>query len=89
MGTISMTIDKIEHAVVYAYNHQVHITFFDTAEAAKRKVSEMLEKPQLWKIHFCEAVSATSNAICELRDRVQDTLNLLQIIQERTNNEKS
>lgn len=43
-------IDKIEHAVVYAYNYQVHIAFFD-------------------------------NAICELQDRVQDALNLLQAIQ--------
>ena len=74
-------IDKIEHAVVYAYNYQVHIAFFDTAEDAKRKVSQMLILPQVWKIYFCEAVSATSNAICELQDRVQDALNLLQAIQ--------
>lgn len=35
-----MEKDKIEHAVVYAYNYQAHIGYFDTAEDAKRKVSQ-------------------------------------------------
>lgn len=76
-----MEKDKIEHAVVYAYNYQAHIGYFDTAEDAKQKVSNMMSQVQVWKIQFCENISATQNDIYELRDRVQKVLDLLTVMQ--------
>ncbi len=76
-----MEKDKIEHAVVYAYNYQAHIFYFGTAEDAKRKVSNMMSQVQIWKIQFCENISATQNDIYELRDRVQKVLDLLTVMQ--------
>lgn len=76
-----MEKDKIEHAVVYAYNYKAEIGYFDTAEEAKRKVFSMLGQVQIWKIQFCENISATQNDIYELRDRVQKVLDLLEVIQ--------
>lgn len=73
-----MEKNKIEHAVVYAYNYQAHIAYFDTAEEAKRKVSNMTGQMQVWKIQFCENISATQDDIDEMRNKVQDALNLLQ-----------
>ena len=76
-----MAKDKTEYAVVYAYDYQAHIGYFDTAEDAKRKVSNMMSQMQVWKIQFCENVSASQNDIYKLRDRVQNALDLLQVMQ--------
>lgn len=70
--------NKIEHAVVYAYDYEAHIGYFDTAEDAERKVSNMMYQVQAWKIQFCENVSGSQDDICRLRDRVQNALDLLQ-----------
>lgn len=80
-----MEKDKIEHAVVYAYDYRAEIGYFDTAEEAKRKVFNMLGQVQIWKIQFCENISATQNDIYELRDRVQKVLDLLKVMQIKNN----
>lgn len=74
---------KTEHVVVYAYDYQAHIGYFDTAEEAKRKVSSMMSQIQVWKIQFCEYVCATSDDIGKLQKEVQNALDLLKILQKR------
>lgn len=73
-----MEKNKIEHAVIYAYNYEAYIAYFDTAEEAKIKVFSMVRAVQVRKIQFCENISATQDDIYELRNKVQDALNLLQ-----------
>lgn len=41
----------------------------------------MMSQVQVWKIQFCENISATQNDIYELRDRVQKVLDMLTVMQ--------